>query len=86
MFDKNNGFVCAASDEDIEKSNALILKTNDGGKTWKKVYQSNRPFEGTWKASFPTKELSDASSALTCFSYWLYTGHPQSLLPQIKRA
>ena len=33
MFDKNNGIVCAASDEDIEKSNALILKTNDGGKT-----------------------------------------------------
>ena len=57
MFDKNNGFVCAASDEDMEKSNALILKTSDGGKTWKKVYQSNRPFEGTWKTSFPTKEV-----------------------------
>jgi photosystem II stability/assembly factor-like uncharacterized protein/pimeloyl-ACP methyl ester carboxylesterase len=57
MFDKNNGFVCAASDEDMEKSNALILKTSDGGKTWKKVYQSNRPFEGTWKASFPTKQV-----------------------------
>jgi photosystem II stability/assembly factor-like uncharacterized protein/dienelactone hydrolase len=57
MFDKNYGFVCAASDEDMEKSNALILKTRDGGKTWKKVYQSNRPFEGTWKASFPTKEV-----------------------------
>jgi photosystem II stability/assembly factor-like uncharacterized protein/dienelactone hydrolase len=57
MFDKNNGFVCAASDEDMEKSNALILKTSDGGKTWKKVYQSNRPFEATWKTSFPTKEV-----------------------------
>ncbi len=57
MFDKNNGIVCAASDEDIEKSNALILKTSDGGKTWKKVYQSNRPFEGTWKASFPTERI-----------------------------
>ncbi len=57
MFDKNNGIVCAASDEDIEKSNALILKTSDGGKTWKKVYQSNRPFEGTWKVSFPTKKI-----------------------------
>ncbi len=56
MFDKNNGFVCAASDEDMEKSNALILKTSDGGKTWKKVYQSNRPFEGTWKASFQQKK------------------------------
>jgi len=57
MFDKNNGIVCAASDEDVEKSNALILKTSDGGKTWKKVYQSNRPFETTWKASFPTEKI-----------------------------
>ena len=57
MFDKNNGIVCAASDEDIEKSNALILKTNDGGKTWKKVYQSKRAFETTWKTSFPTEKI-----------------------------
>jgi len=54
MFDKNNGIACAASDEDISKSNALILKTTDGGNTWKKVYQSTRPFETTWKVSFPT--------------------------------
>ena len=57
MFDKNTGFACAASDEDMEKSNALILKTSNGGKTWKKVYQSKRPFEGTWKASFPTEKV-----------------------------
>jgi photosystem II stability/assembly factor-like uncharacterized protein len=57
MLDKNNGFVCAASDEDIEKSNALILKTIDGGKTWKKVYQSNRPYETTWKTSFPSDKV-----------------------------
>jgi photosystem II stability/assembly factor-like uncharacterized protein/dienelactone hydrolase len=57
MFDKNTGFACAASDEDIEKSNALVLKTSDGGKTWKKVYQSNRPFETTWKVSFPSEKV-----------------------------
>jgi photosystem II stability/assembly factor-like uncharacterized protein/dienelactone hydrolase len=57
MFDKQTGFACAATDEAIEKSNALILKTNDGGKTWKKVYQSNRPFETTWKVSFPTEKV-----------------------------
>jgi photosystem II stability/assembly factor-like uncharacterized protein/dienelactone hydrolase len=57
MLDKNNGFACAASDEDLEKSNAVILKTSDGGKSWKKVYQSERPFECTWKASFPTKDV-----------------------------
>jgi photosystem II stability/assembly factor-like uncharacterized protein/dienelactone hydrolase len=61
MFDKNNGFVCAASDEDLEKSNALILKTSDGGKTWNKVYQSNRPFETTWKISFPSNKVGYAT-------------------------
>jgi photosystem II stability/assembly factor-like uncharacterized protein/pimeloyl-ACP methyl ester carboxylesterase len=57
MFDKNTGFACAATDENIQKSNALILKTTDGGKTWKKVYQSARPFETTWKASFPNERV-----------------------------
>ncbi len=57
MFDKNTGFACAATDEDVEKSNALVLKTSDGGKTWKKVYQSNRPFETTWKISFPNEKV-----------------------------
>jgi len=57
MFDKNNGIVCAASSEDITQSNALILTTADGGQTWQKVYQSARPFETTWKASFPTRDV-----------------------------
>ena len=57
MLDKNTGFACAATDENIQKSNALILKTNDGGTTWKKVYQSARPFETTWKASFPNERV-----------------------------
>jgi photosystem II stability/assembly factor-like uncharacterized protein len=56
MLNKNTGFVCAGSSDDTEKSNALILKTNDGGKTWNKVFQSNRPFELTWKCSFPTEK------------------------------
>ncbi|MEM0543409.1 YCF48-related protein [Flavobacterium sp. j3] len=57
MFDKNSGIACAATSEDISQSNALLLKTTDGGKTWKKVYQSNRPFETTWKVSFPTEKV-----------------------------
>jgi photosystem II stability/assembly factor-like uncharacterized protein len=57
MHDKNNGIACAASSEDISTSNALILKTSDGGKTWQKVFQSSRPFETTWKASFPTPQV-----------------------------
>ncbi|GAB2483521.1 WD40/YVTN/BNR-like repeat-containing protein [Algoriphagus taiwanensis] len=57
MFDKNVGIACAASHADIAQSNALILRTEDGGLTWEKVYQSQRPFETTWKASFPTPEV-----------------------------
>jgi photosystem II stability/assembly factor-like uncharacterized protein/pimeloyl-ACP methyl ester carboxylesterase len=57
MFDKNVGFACAATDEDISKSNALILKTTDGGMNWRKVYQSSRPFETTWKVSFPSEKI-----------------------------
>lgn len=57
MLDKHTGFVCAATSEDVTQSNALILKTTDGGKSWKKVYQSNRPFETTWKASFPSRNV-----------------------------
>jgi len=57
MLDKNVGIACASSHEDITKSNALILKTKDGGNTWKKVYQSTRPYEGTWKSSFPTDQV-----------------------------
>jgi len=57
MFDVQNGIACSASSADVSKSHALILKTKNGGKTWKKVYQSNRPFETTWKATFPTKDI-----------------------------
>ncbi len=57
MFNKNEGFACAASSDAMEKSNAVILKTSNGGKTWQKVYQSKRPFECTWKASFPSKKV-----------------------------
>ena len=57
MFNKKEGFACAATSEDITQSNALILKTSDGGETWQKVYQSTRPYETTWKVSFPSKEV-----------------------------
>jgi len=57
MIDKNTGFACAATNADASQSNALILKTTDAGKTWRKVYQSTRPYEITWKASFPTDQV-----------------------------
>lgn len=56
FFSPDSGILCAGTDANIERSNALILLTADGGKSWKKTYQSTRPFELTWKASFPTRQ------------------------------
>jgi photosystem II stability/assembly factor-like uncharacterized protein len=53
MIDHRIGLACAATDEDISKSHALILRTVDGGEHWSKVYESARPFETSWKVSFP---------------------------------
>lgn len=56
MFNTKEGFVCAATDEDISQSHALILYTKNGGKSWTKKFESTRPFETTWKVSFPTRQ------------------------------
>ncbi len=61
MFNKKEGFACASTTEEIETSHALILHTLDGGKTWKKVYESKRPFEISWKLFFPTKKIGYAT-------------------------
>jgi photosystem II stability/assembly factor-like uncharacterized protein len=57
FFNENEGFIMGATDADAEKSSALILATKDGGTTWRKVYQSKRPWELTWKASFPSRAV-----------------------------
>lgn len=61
FFDADNGLVCAATSDDIEKANALILRTSDGGKTWVPAYQSARPFENCWKMSFPSRNVGYAT-------------------------
>jgi len=55
------GFIAGATDADVQKSHALVLRTADGGKTWHKVYSSNRPWEITWKVAFPTEKVGYAS-------------------------
>jgi photosystem II stability/assembly factor-like uncharacterized protein len=61
MLDKNKGFACASTGDDLEKSHALMLRTEDGGKTWQKVYESNRPFETAWKVFFPSSKIAYAT-------------------------
>jgi photosystem II stability/assembly factor-like uncharacterized protein len=34
-----------------------VLRTADGGKSWKKAYEGKRTFELTWKASFPSRNV-----------------------------
>jgi photosystem II stability/assembly factor-like uncharacterized protein len=61
FFDEANGLLFCGSDAAVERSNALILRTSDGGRTWTQAYRSTRPFELTWKASFPTRDVGYAS-------------------------
>lgn len=56
FFDRNHGVLAAGSSADVTQANALILTTADSGATWKKAYQSDRPYEITWKISFPTRQ------------------------------
>jgi photosystem II stability/assembly factor-like uncharacterized protein len=52
FIDPNTGFVFAGSHSDTRQSEALILKTRDGGRTWREVYRSGRKLENSWKGSF----------------------------------
>ncbi|WP_298160673.1 hypothetical protein [Brevundimonas sp.] len=55
FVDERIGFICGASDTNVEQSRAVILRTGDGGRTWARVYEGSRPFELTWKMAFPTE-------------------------------
>jgi photosystem II stability/assembly factor-like uncharacterized protein len=61
FLDALTGFVCAATDSDLEKGEALILRTGDGGKTWASVYRSGRKRENCWKMSWPSKRVGYAT-------------------------
>lgn len=57
FLDADRGILAAASDAEVAKSNAVILATDDGGRTWEPVHRSTRPYETTWKIAFaPGKE------------------------------
>ena len=53
FLDEKRGFIASATSADVAQANALILMTEDGGANWTEVYRSSRPFELTWKFSFP---------------------------------
>lgn len=59
------GFIAGATDSDERRSHAQILKSTDGGRSWRTVYVSRRPVENTWKLAFPTK----STGYVTVLSY-----------------
>ena len=61
FLDPSTGFVFAGTDPDAAKSHGLIAKTVDGGRTWKLVYESRRPYELMWKGTFPSRRVGYAT-------------------------
>jgi photosystem II stability/assembly factor-like uncharacterized protein len=61
MFNKKEGVACASTSEEVENSHASLLRTLDGGKTWKKVFETKRPFEISWKIFFPSAKVGYAT-------------------------
>lgn len=61
FLDPSLGFVFAGTDPDVSVSHGLIARTQDAGRTWQVVYESARPFELMWKASFPSRQVGYAS-------------------------
>jgi photosystem II stability/assembly factor-like uncharacterized protein len=69
FFDEMNGLVCsnaeipnAPPNKDGEQpTEAQMLRTADGGKTWASVYRSGRATENCWKMSFPTTQVGYAT-------------------------
>lgn len=49
------GFIAASTNADVQESRAMIIRTDNGGADWETVYVGTRPFELTWKFSFPTR-------------------------------
>lgn len=55
------GFLAGSSDADLRKAVGLILRTDDGGNSWRVVYRSARPVEAVWKLHFPSAKVGYGS-------------------------
>lgn len=61
FFDDRRGLVAASTSSDVTEGTAMILMTEDGGKSWRTAYKGDRPFENVWKLSFPTPQVGFGS-------------------------
>lgn len=61
FVDRSTGFIAGASASDEAVAHARILKTDDGGDTWRAVYDSARAGDNDWKLAFPTARVGYAT-------------------------
>lgn len=61
FLDAERGLLCSTTETDLDRTHALILGTDDGGRTWTERYRSTRPSELAWKFSFPTSRIGFAT-------------------------
>jgi photosystem II stability/assembly factor-like uncharacterized protein len=57
FFDEMNGMVIGGDDANVARSHAVVVTTRDGGVTWQRAYTSARPYELSWKVSFPSRQI-----------------------------
>lgn len=57
FLDEQVGFIAGASDAAEDKAHARILKTVDGGKSWRTVFESDRAGDNNWKLAFPSSTI-----------------------------
>jgi photosystem II stability/assembly factor-like uncharacterized protein len=61
FIDADTGFIAGASEAGEDKAHARILKTTDGGKSWRAVFDSDRAGDNNWKLAFPSARVGYAT-------------------------
>jgi photosystem II stability/assembly factor-like uncharacterized protein len=61
FLNQKTGFIAGSSDADLRIAVGLILRTDDGGNSWRVVYRSARAVEAVWKLHFPSKSVGYGS-------------------------
>jgi photosystem II stability/assembly factor-like uncharacterized protein len=61
FVDADTGFIAGASAAEEDKAHARILKTTDGGKSWRAVFDSDRAGDNNWKLAFPSARVGYAT-------------------------
>jgi photosystem II stability/assembly factor-like uncharacterized protein len=61
FVDAQTGFIAGSTEPGEDKAHARILKTSDGGETWRPVFESPRANDNNWKLAFPNAKVGYAT-------------------------